>query len=151
MILKVPVVLEFVMIFVVLFVVAVGLGLRAIAPVTLPVLCHRNTSSKEGNYRCNQNNLYKFRFHGILLSVEICPFRRNDFGNGLRIIDRTSVKAGEAPKNTKGGPHHVSHPVKGGFDERGYAFKGEWRNRRSLLWSRFFAEGFRLNVPTTGP
>jgi hypothetical protein len=110
MILKVPVVLELVMIFVVLFVVAVGLGLRAIAPVTLPVLCHRNTSTKEGNYRCNQNNLYKFCFHGILLSVEICPFRRNDFGNGLRIIDRTSVKAGEAPKNTKGWPTPCKPP-----------------------------------------
>jgi hypothetical protein len=47
MILKVPVVLELVMIFVVLFVVAVGLGLRAIAPVTPPVLCHRNSCAEE--------------------------------------------------------------------------------------------------------
>jgi hypothetical protein len=31
-------------------------------------------------------------------------------------------------KDTKGGPHHVSHPLKGGFDDRGYVFKGKWRN-----------------------
>jgi len=53
-----------------------------------------------------------------LLSVEICPLRRNEFGNGLRIIDHTSVKA-EDSENTKGGPCAVSHPVKGGRDEGG--------------------------------
>jgi hypothetical protein len=26
-------------------------------------LCHRNPCTKVANYRCNQNNLYKFRFH----------------------------------------------------------------------------------------
>ena len=108
------VLIVFKLLIIVLLVMFVSLCFYSILATTPPVLCHRNTCTKEGNYRCNQNNLYKFRFHGILLSVEICPFRRNDFGNGLRIIDSTSVKAGEAPKNTKGGPHLVSHPMKGG-------------------------------------
>jgi len=83
MVFELPVVLELVLS--VLLVITVTFGFRVIPTITPPVLCHRNTCTKEGNYRCNQNNLYKFRFHGILLSVEICPFRRNDFGNGLRI------------------------------------------------------------------
>ena len=73
-------------------VMTVSLGFYIVLTTTHPVLSHRNARTKEGNYRCYQNNLYKFRFHMNLLSVEICPLRRNEFGNGLRIIDHTSVR-----------------------------------------------------------
>jgi hypothetical protein len=33
----------------------------------------------------------------LSLSVEICPLRRNEFGNGLRKIDRIPVRRGVHP------------------------------------------------------
>jgi len=61
MIIELPVVLELVVF--VLLVITVTFSFRAIPTITPPFLCHRNTCTKEGNYRCNQNNLFKFRFH----------------------------------------------------------------------------------------
>jgi hypothetical protein len=91
LILEMPIVIELVMILV-LFVMAVSLGLLSILTTTPPVLCHRNTCTKEGNYRCNQNNLYKFCFHGILLSAEICPLRRKGSGNGLQELELINLR-----------------------------------------------------------
>jgi hypothetical protein len=83
LILEMPIVIELVMILV-LFVMAVSLGLLSILPTTHPVLCHRNAGTEEGKHRWYHNNLYKFRFHRNPLPVEICPLRRNISGNGLQ-------------------------------------------------------------------
>jgi hypothetical protein len=91
------VLIVFKLVILVLLVMTVSHCFYIVLPTTRPFLCHRNTCTKEGNYRCYQNNLYKFRFHGILLSVEICPLRRNDFGKGLRKIDHTPVRKEEHP------------------------------------------------------
>jgi hypothetical protein len=41
-----------------------------------------------------------------------------------RIIQFSTCIEFKWSKDTKGGPHHVSHPVKGVFDETGYSLKG---------------------------